>query len=112
MIASSAFLWLIASMAKERSPQSQDKYIIRMPDGLRERIRKAAEANNRSMNAEIVGTLEAFYPDRMNIEEIVLYLRELAEQYRNEQPPYILDELRHVSELIGETLANESEKDD
>jgi len=42
--------------------QPQDKYVVRFPDGLRDRIKHAAEANNRSMNAEIVATLEEKYP--------------------------------------------------
>lgn len=46
----------------ERTPQNQDKYVVRFPDGLRDRIRDAAAANNRSMNAEIVATLERAYP--------------------------------------------------
>lgn len=35
-----------------------DGYMLRMPDGMRDRIRASAEENNRSMNAEIVGRLE------------------------------------------------------
>lgn len=38
--------------------QPQDKYVLRLPDGMRERIRAAAELSNRSMNAEIVDRLE------------------------------------------------------
>lgn len=34
--------------------QSQDKFIVRLPNGMREMLRAEAEANNRSMNAEIV----------------------------------------------------------
>lgn len=41
--------------------QPQDKYIIRFPDGMRDRIRASAEANNRSMNAEIVKLIEEGY---------------------------------------------------
>lgn len=63
-----AFLWLFASMS-DRAPQPQDKFIVRLPDGMRDRIRSAAEANNRSMNAEIVATLEEKYPDpRVDLE--------------------------------------------
>jgi hypothetical protein len=40
----------------------QDKFMLRLPDGMRERIKAAAEANRRSMNAEIVATLDAKYP--------------------------------------------------
>lgn len=54
-------LWLFASMS-DRSPQPQDKFVVRLPDGMRDRIKAAAEANTRSMNAEIVATLETAYP--------------------------------------------------
>ena len=42
--------------------QSQDKFIVRLPDGMRDRIKATADANKRSMNAEIVATLEEKYP--------------------------------------------------
>ncbi len=38
--------------------QTADKYIVRLPDGMREQIAEAAKANGRSMNAEIVSRLE------------------------------------------------------
>lgn len=38
--------------------QPQDKYVLRMPDGMRDRIKAAAEKNNRSMNAEIIANIE------------------------------------------------------
>lgn len=38
--------------------QSQDKFIVRFPDGMRDRIKHAAQKNGRSMNAEIVNRLE------------------------------------------------------
>lgn len=34
--------------------QRTEKFIIRLPDGMRDRIRQNAEANRRTMNAEIV----------------------------------------------------------
>lgn len=43
---------------KKSTVQPQDKYVLRLPDGMRERIRAAAEENNRSMNAEILARLE------------------------------------------------------
>lgn len=36
-----------------------DQVALRLPDGMRDRIKAEAEANNRSMNAEIVARLEA-----------------------------------------------------
>ncbi|MFG1331119.1 Arc family DNA-binding protein [Xanthobacter autotrophicus] len=35
-------------------PQTQDKLMLRLPDGLREKIRAAAKASRRSMNAEVI----------------------------------------------------------
>lgn len=40
----------------------QDKFMLRLPDGMRERIKTNADQNGRSMNAEIVAALEAAYP--------------------------------------------------
>lgn len=37
--------------------QPQDKFVVRFPDGMRERIAAAAAASGRSMNAEIVHRL-------------------------------------------------------
>jgi len=44
---------------KEPSPSDlADKFMLRLPDGMRERIKASALRNNRSMNAEIVSCLE------------------------------------------------------
>ena len=54
-------LWQCATMT-EQSAQNQDKFIVRLPTGMRDRIRLAAEINHRSMNAEVVALLEEHYP--------------------------------------------------
>lgn len=36
----------------------QYRFIVRLPDGMREQIKAEAEKNNRSMNAEVVHRLE------------------------------------------------------
>lgn len=43
--------------------QQADKFLLRLPDGLRRRIKTIAAANNRSMNAEVVLALAAAYPE-------------------------------------------------
>lgn len=53
----------------DRSPQNQDKFIVRLPDGLRARIKIVAEANRRSMNAEVVDVLEAAFPPLLSATE-------------------------------------------
>lgn len=37
-----------------RAPQLADKFVLRLPDGMRAQIAARAKENNRSMNAEIV----------------------------------------------------------
>lgn len=37
--------------------RNQDQYMLRLPDGLRDEIKAAADANSRSMNSEIVARL-------------------------------------------------------
>jgi len=70
----------------DRAPQVQDKFVVRLPNGLRDRIKLAAEASNRSMNAEIVWTLEAKYPHRelVSVDEVkkwILDTYQLAASY-------------------------------
>lgn len=38
--------------------QSQDKYVLRLPDGMRDKIAALAKASGRTMNAEIVQRLQ------------------------------------------------------
>lgn len=47
-------------MSENRS--NPDQFQLRLPPGLRDRIKLAAEQSSRSMNAEIVATLEDAYP--------------------------------------------------
>lgn len=46
-------------MEKKTYPSElQERFIVRLPDGMRDRIAEAASLNGRSMNAEIVSRLE------------------------------------------------------
>lgn len=45
-----------------------DKFILRMPAGMRERIRELAEQNRRSMNAEIIFQLDRTIYDPLKME--------------------------------------------
>ena len=45
-------------MSEKFPSQTQDKFTVRFPDGLRDAIAERAKANGRSMNSEIVQILE------------------------------------------------------
>lgn len=75
----------------ERKPQTEDKYVIRFPDGLRNRIKKAAEHNNRSINAEIITTLEEKYPpsDEGAAQEMIQLFSQLTPENQQRFIAYI-----------------------
>lgn len=45
-------------MAKKYPSRELDKFILRLPDGMRDAIAASAKANNRTMNAEIILRLQ------------------------------------------------------
>ena len=57
-------------MPQDSPSRRQDQFVIRMPEGLRDRIAQAAKDQGRSMNAELVMTLEMAYPPTPPAEEI------------------------------------------
>lgn len=68
-----------------------DKFVVRLPDGMRERIAEVARNNHRSMNSEIISRLEtsilaesgvAELPKNINSPEITPKERELLKHFR------------------------------
>lgn len=49
-------------MSSTKHGRGSDKFVVRLPDGMRGRIANAAREAGRSMNAEIVAALEEVYP--------------------------------------------------
>lgn len=46
------------SESNKRTPALVEKFVIRLPNGLREQIKALSEQNRRSMNSEIIMVLE------------------------------------------------------
>lgn len=61
--------------------------MLRLPDGMRDRIKAAAEISGRSMNAEIVETLELRFPDPGSFEDLARELYDLATSMLLEDDP-------------------------
>lgn len=57
-------------MSTETGRES-DKFMLRLPDGMRDRIKVAADRNGRSMNSEIVAALEDKFPDHFTRDEVI-----------------------------------------
>lgn len=47
--------------------RTADKFVVRMPEGMRERIAEIAKGNHRSMNAEIIIGLEKLVDDSTHV---------------------------------------------
>ncbi len=58
-------------MVQDSPSRKLEQYIVRFPDGMRDRIKDAAKDNGRSMNAEIISRLEASFakPDETEFDE-------------------------------------------
>jgi plasmid stability protein len=71
---------MIRLMTKDKNYPSRvaDQFVVRLPDGMRDKIAEEAKKNNRSMNAEIVGRLEASLSPSadtpMNLEHVFTHL--------------------------------------
>ena len=74
------------------SSRTADKFVVRLPDGMRERIAEVARNHHRSMNSEIIARLEqsllqegALDDDsamRLDSPELMLHERELLQRFR------------------------------
>jgi ATP phosphoribosyltransferase len=73
--------------------QPQDKYVLRLPDGLRDQIKEAAETYNRSMNAEIIARLEQAYANWPRIRLPRELLRRIEEAMTPEEMSQIEDDI-------------------
>lgn len=63
-------------MSDESPSRFLDKIIIRVPNGMRDRIKRVADLNNRSVNAELLVLLDRTYPAETAIDE---HLQDIAE---------------------------------
>jgi predicted DNA-binding protein len=60
----------VAAKKKQTKIHDQDRIIVRLPDGMRERLAALAEANGRSMTAETVAAIEKHLQSVDRITEI------------------------------------------
>ena len=74
------------------SSRTADKFVVRLPEGMRERISDVARDHHRSMNSEIIsrleqslvqeGALDANSPRTLDSSDLTLAERELLQRFR------------------------------
>ena len=70
-----------------------DKIVIRVPDGMRERIKRIADANNRSVNAELLILLERTYPPETKIDACLQEVADMVKKLPDEKKAGTWDEV-------------------
>lgn len=80
-------------MSDQSPSRLLDKIIIRVPEGMRDRIKRVADSNNRSVNAELLVLLDRTYPDETKLDEHLQDIADLvgklpAEKERTFGAPY------------------------
>lgn len=66
-------------MDPNRPSRSLEKFIIRLPEGMRDRIADAAAHSNQSMNALIVSVLEREFPQpSIDVNQLAAFLNGVA----------------------------------
>lgn len=102
-------------MAKNPYPSEvQDRFIVRLPDGMRDAIAAAAKANGRSMNAEIVAKLSSSGQDPSPLIEAIarlnldLAVTEIDANTKAAQISSLTAELRAVKRLLASLLPEDA----
>jgi hypothetical protein len=54
-------------MVKPVKGRGSDQFVVRFPEGMRDRIAEVAQANGRSMNSEIIARLEASFENKSTV---------------------------------------------
>ncbi|MDX0438845.1 Arc family DNA-binding protein [Sinorhizobium medicae] len=99
-------------MAREKYPSDkQDQFMVRLPEGMRDRIKKAAERSGRSMNAEIVAALETYYPPEPSIYEVLDRVHKAIELAQNAQLTPYRKELIEALDQFSEQISSGMEPD-
>lgn len=97
------------------SSRTADKFVVRLPDGMRERIADVARNHHRSMNSEIIARLEQSLiqedslGDELNLRldspELSLHERELLQRFRQlsrRQQNALISLIAHDAEMATE----------
>lgn len=67
-----------------KAGRGSEQFMLRLPQGMRDRIKLFADRNSRSMNAEIVATLNKAYPVA-DYEALALSLVDVLEEMPEEE---------------------------
>lgn len=82
-----------------KTTNASDKFIIRLPDGMRDRIKTDAEQHGRSMNAEIIAKLQDYTDSPSNSNRLDEIMETLIKH--DEKLDKLTDMLGKLCEVIN-----------
>lgn len=93
-------------MAKKQLVKDQDKFIVRLPPGMRDRIKAKAERAGMSMNEAIVWCLEKEFPANITLEERLHELANLVSMLKDSKDTpagveHLIEEVEKTVENLG-----------
>ena len=99
-------------MTELRPGQGSDQFNVRFPPGMRDRIKVSSDQNGRSMNAEIIATLEERYPARpLDVRAVDSLLHHIASATSAAETLERVAEVNAKFEAVGSLLRVECAKD-
>jgi hypothetical protein len=92
------------------APSKQlDQFVVRLPGGLREHIKAAADANGRSMNAEIVHVLDRHFRPLRHFDVGAPYPAD-HDPDTDEPPEALPPEVRAALTKLVEQITNDAQR--
>ncbi len=91
-----------------------DKFLLRMPEGLRDQIKEAADRNGRSMNAEIIARIENAPVAEDAFKRAVERMEEFSEdlKYSLEVDRWMMEQHRGLTAIITEVVKRNGHLDE
>ncbi|MGW6778299.1 Arc family DNA-binding protein [Brucella pseudogrignonensis] len=80
-------------MAKKTLVRDQDKFMLRLPEGMRERIKEKAQRAGMSMNEAIVWCLERHFPAPKTLDAKIAELAEMVALLKGDDTNKAVDDL-------------------
>jgi predicted DNA-binding protein len=95
------------SDSNKRTPALVEKFVIRLPNGLREQIKALSEQNRRSMNSEIIMVLEKHIRQFTQEDIRDFSTEELLQEVRKEQKNSHIKHLEHKQAPLTDQVLQE-----
>ena len=95
-------------MTRNFPSRKLDKFILRLPDGMRDAIAASAKANNRTMNAEIVQRLQNSFNSKHQVTKASSGYEADADERLPEGLLEIADYIENVAEDVADQIRKQT----